>query len=114
MAAKMQITWEEVFEKSTMDFFIPKSSLLKYIEDGESVFLDVRYRMRPSERKLHMQKVLAMTEKNPNIRFYVLDDDQMPELRHLLGTSVAPGGRTGAPLHLRGRGRPAAGDPGLF
>ena len=85
---KMQITWEEIFEKSSMDFFTTKSSLLKYLEDGEIVFLDVVYHMSVPERKLHIQKVLDITKKNPNIHFYVIDDDCLPEMQHLFGASV--------------------------
>lgn len=85
---KMQITWEEIFEKTSMDFFTTKSALLKYMEDGEIVFLDVVYNMSVSERKLHIQKILDMTKKNPNINFYVIDDDCLPEMQHLFGASV--------------------------
>jgi len=88
MVEKMQITWEEIFEKSSMDFFTTKSSLLKYLEDGEIVFLDVEYQMSVPERKLHIQKVLDITKKNPNIHFYVIDDDCLPEMQHLFGASV--------------------------
>lgn len=88
MVEKMQITWEEIFEKSSMDFFTTKSSLLKYLEDGEIVFLDVVYHMTVPERKLHIQKVLDITKKNPNIHFYVIDDDCLPEMQHLFGASV--------------------------
>lgn len=88
MVERMQITWEEIFEKTSMDFFTTKSSLLKYLEDGEIVFLDVVYKMSVPERKLHIQKVLDMTKKNPNIKFYVIDDDCLPEMQHLFGASV--------------------------
>lgn len=88
MVEKMQITWEEIFEKSSMDFFTTKSALLKYLEDGEIVFLDVVYNMSVPERKMHIQKVLDITKKNPNIHFFVIDDDCLPEMQHLFGASV--------------------------
>ena len=44
--------------------------------------------MSVPERKLHIQKILDMTKKNPNIRFYVIDDDCLPEMQHLFGASV--------------------------
>ena len=88
MVERMQITWEEIFEKTSLDFFTTKSALLKYLEDGEIVFLDVVYNMSVPERKLHIQKILDMTKKNPNIRFYVIDDDCLPEMQHLFGASV--------------------------
>lgn len=78
ITAKMQITWEEIFEKRAMDFYLTKSALLQYLEDGEIVFLDVPYHMSVGERKLHFERVLEMARQNPDIRFFVIDDDQFP------------------------------------
>lgn len=88
LIAQLQITWEEIFEKSSMDFFVLKSSLMKYMEDGEIIFADTVYNMTPEERKLHIQRVLDITKNNPNIRFYVIDDEYLPNVQHLLHTSV--------------------------
>ncbi len=88
LVAQLQITWEEIFEKNSMDFFVLKSSLMKYMEDGEIIFADVIYNMTPEERKLHIEKVLEITKKNPNIHFYVIDDEYLPNVQHLLHTSV--------------------------
>ena len=71
-----------------MDFFVLKSSLMKYMEDGEIIFADVVYNMTAEERKLHIQKVLEITKKNPNIHFYVIDDEYLPNVQHLLHTSI--------------------------
>lgn len=38
IVAQLQITWEEIFEKNTLDFYVLKSSLMKYIDDGEIIF----------------------------------------------------------------------------
>ena len=88
LVAQLQITWEEIFEKNSMDFFVLKSSLMKYMEDGEIIFADVVYNMTAEERKLHIQKVLEITKKNPNIHFYVIDDEYLPNVQHLLHTSI--------------------------
>lgn len=88
LVSQLQITWEEIFEKGSIDFFVLKSSLMKYMEDGEIIFADVVYNMTPEERKLHIQKVLEITKKNPNIRFYVIDDEYLPSVQHLLHTSI--------------------------
>lgn len=88
LVGQLQITWEEIFEKNTLDFYVLKSSLLKYMEDGEIIFTDVVYHMTPEERKLHIQKVLDITKKNPNIHFYVIDEEYLPNVEHLLRTSV--------------------------
>jgi hypothetical protein len=88
IVAQLEITWEEIFEKNTIDFFLLKSSLMKYIEDGAIYFADVVYNLTPEERKLHIQRVLELTKKNPNINFYVIDDEYLPNVQHLLHTSL--------------------------
>lgn len=88
LVSQLQITWDEIFEKGSIDFFVLKSSLMKYMEDGEIIFADVVYNMTPEERKLHIQNVLAITKKNPNIKFYVIDEEYLPGVQHLLHTSV--------------------------
>lgn len=88
LVGQLQITWEEVFEKSTLDFYVLKSSLLKYMEDGEIIFADIVYNMTPDERKLHIQRVLEITKSNPNIRFHVIDEELLPNVQHLLTISV--------------------------
>lgn len=84
IVAQLQITWEEIFEKNTVDFYVLKSSLMKYIDDGEIIFADVVYHMTPEERKLHIENVLALSKKNPNIQFYVVDDEQLVNTQHLM------------------------------
>lgn len=88
LVGQLQITWEEIFEKSTLDFYVLKSSLLKYMEDGEIIFADIVYNMTPDERKLHIQKVLDITKVNPNIHFYVIDEELLPNIQHLMNISV--------------------------
>ena len=88
LVARLQITWEEIFEKGAIDFFLPKSSLMRYMEEGEIIFADVVYTMSPQERKLHIRKVMDVTAKNPNIRFYVIDDDNTPASQQTMGLSV--------------------------
>ena len=84
IVAQLQITWEEIFEKNTVDFFVLKSSLMKYIDDGEIIFADVVYHMTPEERKLHIENVLALSKKNPNIQFYVIDDEQLVNTHQMM------------------------------
>ncbi len=88
LVGQLQITWEEIFEHSTMDFFLLKSSLLKYMEDGEIIFADIVYNMTTEERKLHIQNVLKCTERNPNIHFYIIDEELLPNVQHLFNISV--------------------------
>lgn len=88
LVAQLQITWEEIFEKNTLDFYVLKSSLLKYMEDGEIIFADIVYNMTPEERKLHIEKVLDITKINQKINFHVIDEELLPNVQHLLNISV--------------------------
>lgn len=88
LVGQLQITWEEIFEKSTLDFYVLKSSLLKYVEDGEIIFADIVYNMTPEERKLHIEKVLNITKANPKIHFYAIDEELLPNIQHLMNISV--------------------------
>ena len=88
LVGQLQITWEEIFDRSTLDFYLLKSSLLKYMEDGEIIFADIIYNMTPEERKQHIQSVLNITQANPNIHFYILDEELLPNVQHLFNISV--------------------------
>lgn len=75
---RLFITWEEVFQKSHIDFYLLKSSVLRYLESGELLFADIPYQMSPSERLEHINHVKEQVQNNPGIRFIVLDDDSLP------------------------------------
>lgn len=79
---KLIVTWDEIFSKEKVDFFIFKSALLKYIEDGEIYFTDILHRMSVSEREQHIQHVLDMCKANENINFYVIDEENIPYSQH--------------------------------
>lgn len=72
---KLQITWEERFEKSTINFIIVKSALMKYIEDGEIVYSDIVYNLSTEQRKKHALNIIESMKKNNDIKFTILDDE---------------------------------------
>lgn len=72
---RLFITWEEVFQKSQIDFYMLKSSALRYLESGELLFEDIAYRMSPAERLEHLKNVKEQVLSNPGIRFVLIDDD---------------------------------------
>ena len=92
-AEQLHITWQESFEKGVIDFFVTKTSLMKYMEDGEIVFSDVIYKMTPEERKLHIQNALALSADNPEIKFHVINDDDLPSVQHLFKMAVYSNGK---------------------
>ena len=91
---QLHITWQETFEKARIDFFVLKSSLMKYMEDGEIIFADVVYTMTPEQRKLHIQNAMEMARKNKDITLYVIDDDMIPGVQHLLRMAIYNNGKT--------------------
>lgn len=80
--------WDEISFNGKMDFFFTKSALLKYVDDGEFYFTDIIYRMTIEERKQHINYVLEIAKKNPNVNFYILDDEDMAYPHHLVIFSI--------------------------
>lgn len=88
LVAHLGITWEEIFEKGEIDFYLLKTNLLRYITDGTIYFADVVYHMSVEERKEHIQHVLELVQKNPKIRFFIIDDECIPNSEYLFQMSV--------------------------
>lgn len=88
MLRTLMVTWEELFNKETLDFFITKSDLIKYIEDGEFYFTDIVYRMSIEERKKHIEHVLELCKKNDKINFYIIDDEDIPYSHRYIKFSI--------------------------
>lgn len=88
MTVSLQIAWEENFEKAALKFYIPKSSLMRYIEDGEIIFFDFAFRMSSAQRKQQINNILDITKKNPGILFCIIDDSKLPELYSNFGITI--------------------------
>ena len=88
LVRRLEITWDEIFEHGSIDFFVLKTSLIRYMETGEIIFTDVVHCLTPQERKSHIQHVLNITAKNPNIAFYLIDDEKFEEKNKLFYMSV--------------------------
>lgn len=85
---KLIVTWDDIFTKEKSDFFILKSTLLKYIEDGEIYFTDVLHKMSVEERKAHIDHVLEICSKNENLNFYVIDEEKIQYSQQLINFSL--------------------------
>lgn len=88
LIAQLGITWEEIFEKGQIDFYLLKTSLMQYITNGDIYFADVHYHMSVSERRSHLEHILELVQKNPNIRFFIIDDEFIPNAGELIRISV--------------------------
>lgn len=74
---KLMVTWKEMFEKSNINFFVLKSSILKYFQERKIFFMNVEYEMSPAEIKEHYSYFINVIQKNSKINFYVIDDYKM-------------------------------------
>lgn len=71
---KLEVTWEEIFEKANIDFIITKSALFKYLETGDIVYCSTKYKLSAQERQKHYEYVIKCMKNNPNIRFFLIDN----------------------------------------
>lgn len=74
---KLMVTWKEMFEKSNINFFVLKSSILKYFQERRIFFMNVEYEMSLAEIKEHYSYFINIIQKNSKINFYVIDDYKM-------------------------------------
>ncbi len=65
LVAHLGITWEEIFEKGEIDFYLLKTNLLRYITDGTIYFADVVYHMSVEERKEHIRMCWNWSRRIP-------------------------------------------------
>lgn len=73
--AKIKILWREVFEKSNIEFIMPRSSLLNYIENGKIVYCSQHFTLDYKMRKKHFEHIEKIMKENENVKFYLLEDN---------------------------------------
>ena len=66
---------------------------MKYMEDGRIIFADVPYQMTMEERKLHIKNALKITKNNKDIKFHVINDDDLPSMQQLFKIAVYSNGK---------------------
>lgn len=71
---KLQITWEEVFEKANLKFIIPKSALFEYFEKSEILYCSTHYKLSQKQQQMHINYIIQCMRTNPNIHLYIFDD----------------------------------------
>lgn len=72
---KIKIAWEEIFENSSINFFVLKSSMFQYLEKGKLTYMNIPYQTSVEERQAHYEHAIKILEKNPNIHLYIIEDD---------------------------------------
>ncbi|WP_427112274.1 hypothetical protein [Megasphaera sueciensis] len=68
----LRIMWEEFMSTVDVEFMLPTTSIIRYIETGYMFFTDLEYRTSPQERKAHLQNIISMMKKNPRIIMGIL------------------------------------------
>lgn len=69
---RLCVTWEEIVDISKIDFIVPTTSLMRYMETGYIYITDVEYSLSANERKEHIKSVIESMQKNKHITISVL------------------------------------------
>ena len=72
---KLMITWDEMFEKSSINFFITKSSIMRYFQERILYFINIEYKISPEEIKAQYNYLINLIKLNEKIKFYIVDDE---------------------------------------
>lgn len=68
----LRIMWEELLSRVNVEFMLPTTSIIRYIETGYMFFTDAEYRMKAEDRKSHIKNIIYTMKKNPHIVMGVL------------------------------------------
>lgn len=72
---RLQITWEERFVNGEINFFLPKSTVMRYIEKGAMFYMDTHFVTSVNQRRSHVRQIVENMKKNRKIKLFVMDDD---------------------------------------
>ncbi|MDD3570103.1 MAG: hypothetical protein PHY44_03260 [Lachnospiraceae bacterium] len=72
---RLQITWEERFVNAEINFFLPKSTVMRYIEKGSMFYMDTHFVSSVNQRRCHVRQIVENMKKNRKIKIAIIDDD---------------------------------------
>lgn len=72
---KLQITWEERFVNAEINFFLLKSTVMRYIEKGSMYYMDTHFFSSVNQRRGHVRQIVENMKKNRKIKIAIIDDD---------------------------------------
>lgn len=78
----LRIMWEELLSTVNVEFLLPTSSIIRYIETGYMFFTDAEFRMNSEGRKLHLQNIIATMQKNHRIKMGVFQSSSQTTEYH--------------------------------
>ncbi|WMI82625.1 hypothetical protein [Anaerotignum sp. MB30-C6] len=76
---KLQIAWEERFINAEINFTVPKSAVMRYVEKGVMYYMDVHYQATVEQRRQHVRQFIEHMKKNRKINLFILEDDYFLE-----------------------------------
>lgn len=89
---KIHIVTMEQFEQVKVNFIIPKSKMLEYIENGIATFSSITYKLTKEEMDEHIKKIIDVLEKNEQAKVILLDDEAYPHDASIFKLSVYSNG----------------------
>lgn len=69
--AHLRLMWEELLSTVNVEFLMPTTSLIRYIETGHMFFTDAEFHMSGPARKEHLANIIATMKRNPRIKMGV-------------------------------------------
>lgn len=69
---QLQIMWDEMMASGEVEFMLPMTSIIRYIETGYMFFTDREFRMKAPYRKMHLQHALETMKNNPKLTVGVI------------------------------------------
>lgn len=69
--AHLRLMWEELLSTVNVEFLLPTTSLIRYIETGHMFFTDAEFHMSGPARKEHLANIIATMKRNPRIKMGV-------------------------------------------
>jgi len=70
---RLRVTWEELLDRVDVDFIIPTTSIIRYIETGYIYLTDIEYNLTLDERKEHYTSILNAMKSNHNITMGIIN-----------------------------------------
>ncbi len=66
-----------------------RSYIIKFLKTGQSMFLGENFNLTREERRRYLDNILEAMENNPNIKFYISQDDLSPLYTSKINLSLA-------------------------
>ena len=66
---QLQIMWDEMMASGEVEFMLPMTSIIRYIETGYMFFTDKEFKMKAPYRKMHLQHEMCIRDRFKSIQY---------------------------------------------